>query len=311
MLEIFAVTLPYFALIACGWVARWAGVMGEGSPRVLNDFVLFFALPALMIRTIGGIPLDEVLSPGFLAVWGIVSLALFVGALTVSGLLLRQGGRAAVIHAAAGAHGNVGYLGISLVIGLLGESAAAPVAMAIIFDMLVIIPLVIGLIELFGPGGGRGELWRILRVSAANPFVIAIAAGLLLSLSGLSVPGALDDFMKVLGQAAVPAALFAIGVTLFGQPLRAAGGEIGALSLAKLAIHPIAVAVVAIRPVFGLSREEIAAAILLAALPVANNVFVIATRYDTRPGRVSSVIFISTCLALLSFNLWAWLLLGG
>ncbi|MGM0586554.1 MAG: AEC family transporter, partial [Pseudomonadota bacterium] len=135
MLEIFAVTLPYFALIACGYLARGTGVMGEGSPRVLNDFVLFFALPALMIRTIGNIPLEEVLRPGFIAVWAIVSVALFAGSWLVSGGLFRQGGRVATIHAAAAAHGNVGYLGISLVISLMGEGAAAPVAMAIIFDM--------------------------------------------------------------------------------------------------------------------------------------------------------------------------------
>jgi hypothetical protein len=313
MLQIFGVTLPYFALIACGWLAAQRGVMGGGAPRILNDFVLVFALPALMVRTIGQLSIEDVLRPGFIAAWGCVSVALFAGAWLLSGAVLRQPGKAATIHAAATAHGNVGYLGISLVIGLLGPASAAPVAMAIIFDMLVIIPAVIALVEVFGkePGAAsRGEAARIIRASAANPFVLAIAGGLLLSLSGLQPPGPVDDFLRVLGQAAVPAALFAIGVTLYGQPMRAAVGEIGALCAGKLLLHPVLMLAVASRPAFGLSREEIAAAILLAALPVANNVFVIATRHDARPGRVSGAIFASTCLALGTFNLWAWLLQG-
>ncbi len=307
MLEIVAVTLPYFALIFCGWLSRRWGVMGPESPRVLNGFVLFFALPAMMVRAIGAIPIGDVLRPGFLAVWGSVSAALFALTWTVSRFAFGQPGRGAAIHAAAVTHGNVGYLGISLVISLLGQGAAAPVAMAIVFDMLVIIPAAIALIEVFSRrGGGGAEVRRILRASAANPFVIAIGAGLLLSVSGASLPAVADDFLRILGQAATPAALFAIGATLYGQPMRAAVGEIGALSLGKLALHPVLILAVATRPEFGLTQAEIAAAVLLAALPVANNVFVIATRYDERPGRISGAIFASTCLALASFNLWAW-----
>ena len=95
------------------------------------------------------------------------------------------------------------------------------------------------------------------------------------------------------------------GAGIGGDP---AVGEIGALSLIKLILHPIIIVFVFTSETFGLSREEIVAAVLLAALPVANNVFVIATRYEVRPGRISSTIFATTLLALVSFNLWAWLL---
>ena len=88
----------------------------------------------------------------------------------------------------------------------------------------------------------------------------------------------------------VPAALFAIGVTLYAQPMRAAAGELGGICLIKLLLHPLAVLFIATSDVFGLSREEIVAAVLLSSLPVANNVFLIATRYETRPNRVSGAI---------------------
>lgn len=310
MFEIVSVTLPYFALIACGFVARATGIMGEGSPRILNDFVLYFALPALLIRTLGGVPFAEILRPGFLAAWGVVSFGMFAAVFVASAVLFRQPAPAAAIHSMAAAHGNVGYLGITLVIVLMGEAATAPVAMAMMFDMMVIVPLSIVMLELLrGEGGARGVV-RALRAAVLNPFMLAIGGGLALSFSGLTLPGPADSFLQTLGQAAVPAALFAIGVTLYGQPLRGAGMEIGALCAAKLLLHPLAVIFVATSEIFALSREEIVAAVLLSALPVANNVFVVATRYDMRPGRISTVIFGTTLLALGSFNLWAWLLIS-
>ncbi|MFN3262792.1 MAG: AEC family transporter [Pikeienuella sp.] len=313
MFAIFGVTLPYFALIGCGYAARWRGVMVEGSAKALNAFVLYFALPALMVRTIAAIPFEDVFNPGFFAAWGSVSVLMFVGTLIVSGLVMRQGGAAATVHAAATTHGNVGYLGITLVVSLAGEAAAAPVAMAIIFDMLFVVTLTIALLSRLSPGAGAEvpSLLATARSAILNPFVLAIGAGLLLSLSGAEIPKPVDDFMRILGMAAVPAALFAIGVTLYGQPMRAAASELGWICAAKLLIHPLVMIFVATTDVFGLTREEIVIAVLLASLPVANNVFILALRYETRPNRMSGAILFSTGAALATFNLWAWLLLSG
>lgn len=313
MFEIVGVTLPYFALIACGYVARWRGVMVEGSAKALNAFVLYFALPALLIRTISAIPFEEVFRPGFFAAWGAVSVLMFAGTFLVSALIARQGSAAASIHAAATTHGNVGYLGITLVVSLAGEAAAAPVAMAIIFDMLVVVTLTIALLSRLAPGAGTAtpSLLATARSAILNPFVLAIGAGLILSLSGIAPPKPVDDFMRILGMAAVPAALFAIGVTLYAQPMRTAATELGWICAAKLLLHPLAMIFVATTDIFGLTREEIAIAVLLASLPVANNVFILAMRYETRPNRISGAILFSTAAALATFNLWAWLLLSG
>ena len=308
MLEIVSVTLPYFALILCGYVARGTGVMVEGSAKALNGFVLYFALPAMMIRAIGAIPFQEVLNVQFAVAWASISLALFVVVLAISMVVFREGGAAATVRAAASAHGNIGYLGLTLVIGLMGEVAAGPVAMAIIFDMMILIPISIALLEFFRNEDGGG-LAKTLRAAVLNPFVISIAAGLALSVSGASLPRPADDFLRILGMAAVPAALFAIGVTLYAQPMRAAAGELTAICFVKLLIHPLVVVFVATADFFDLTREEVAIAVLLSALPVANNVFLVATRYETRPNRISGAILFSTSLALITFNLWAWVLL--
>lgn len=311
MLAILGVTLPFFALILCGYVARGKGIMKEGSQRALNDFVLFFALPALMVRTIGAIPIAEILNPAFLATWTTVSAGMFATVALTAGLLLRQPGKTAVIQAFACAHGNVGYMGITLVIGVLGPAAAAPVSMAIVIDMLLLIPVVIALTEYLArrDGSPLRALATAGRAAIANPLVIPIIFGLALAWADVTLPKVVDDFLRVLGMAAVPAALFAIGVTLHGQPMRGAVTELALLCLMKLIVHPIAVALVATRA-FGLEGELLVAAVLLAALPVANNVFVLATRYESRPGLISGAILVSTSLALVTFNLWAALALG-
>lgn len=309
MTEITAVTLPFFALILCGLLARWRGVAVTNSAPALNAFVLWFALPALLVRTLGDLPLADMVDPGFLVGWIAVSAALFAGTAGLA-LVLGSSARIAVIRAATASHGNVGYLGLTLVIGVLGAQASGAVVMAIIVDFLLVIPAVIAAIELTArPGAGAsGAFLRAIRAAIANPFVLAIVAGLTLSASGLALPGPVDDFLAVLGAAAVPTALFAIGVTLYGQPLTGPAIELAALSVLKLLIHPLLVFWV-MGNLLGLPAETVAAGVLLAALPVANNVFLLATRYEVHPGIVSGAILVSTAAALLTFNLWAGFLL--
>lgn len=113
----------------------------------------------------------------------------------------------------------------------------------------------------------------------------------------------------MLGAAAVPTALFAIGVTLYGQPLSGSAGELGLLSLLKLVVHPLLIFLL-MHHVLALEASLVEAGVLLAALPVASNVFILATRYEVRPGMVSGAILVSTTAALISFNLWAAYLRG-
>jgi predicted permease len=311
MPSVLAVTLPFFALILCGWIARASGVMNEAAPRALNAFVLYFALPALLVRTLSGLPLSSLAVPSFIAAWVSVSLAMFA-LVALAARLLRQGPKAAIMQAGAAVHGNVGYLGITLVIGVLGPSATAAVSMAIVLDFLVVVPLVIALTELVGrrASGPLAALAAAGRSAVANPFVLSILAGLALAALGVRPTGVVDDFLRVLGQAAVPAALFAIGATLYGQPLRAAGPELAAISVLKLVVHPILIVLV-MSDLFAVPKALIGPAALLAALPVANNVFVLATRYEARPGVVSASILATTAAALITFNLWAGLVIGG
>lgn len=306
MQETFGATLPFFALILCGYVARWLGVMGDGSAKVINNFVLYFALPALLVRTLAGLPISTLLDLDFLIAWTTVGVALFaLVAISATGAM-RQRGPDAVVQAAAASLGNVGFLGITLIVSLLGEEALAAVSMAIIVDLVVIIPATVALLEFLGNRSQSplNTFSSVARAFVVNPFVVAIFAGLFLSFVNISFPQGIDDFLRILGMAAVPTALFAIGVTLFGQSIRAAWIEITLLCALKLIFHPIAMFIVTAL-ILDMQRDLIVAATLLAALPIANNAFVIAMRFDVRPEVISGAILVSTSAALVTFNVWA------
>ena len=306
MQETFAATLPFFALILCGYLARWRGVMGPGSSPVLNNFVLYFALPALFIRTLAGLPFETLLNRDFVLVWSIAGVIIYGAIVIAATVIRRQSVAQGVILALGAAHGNIGYLGITLVVVLLGPPAVAAMSMAVAVDFILFVPLTLVILEL-SRSRQSSKLGTVIYASktlVANPFVISIFVGLSLSYLGVGIQKNIDDFLNILGMAAVPAALFALGVTLFGQPLGSDWMEIGFLGVLKLLVHPLLVLGLSLY-VFELPSNLIAAATLLAALPIANNVFIIATRYDMRVRVVSGAILVSTTLALVSFNVWA------
>lgn len=309
MLETFGMTLPFFALILCGYFARWQGVMGDGSAKVLNNYVLYFALPALLVRTLSGLPTNQLLEPKFLFAWTLVSSLLFALVMTTGLFVLRYDGAKAAVQAATGSLGNVGFLGLTLVVSVLGDAALAPVSMAIMVDLVLIIPVTIALLEFYSDRN-RSPLEALASVAVAlvaNPFVLSIFLGLALSVIGFDFPKGIDDFLRILSMAAVPTALFAIGVTLFGQPLGTVWLGISVLCTLKLVVHPIAIYIVTAL-ILSLPDDIVVAATLLAALPTANNAFVIAMRFNNQPELVSSCILTSTLAAIFTFNIWALIL---
>jgi len=311
MQETFSATLPLFALIFCGYIARWRGVMGDGSAKVLNNFVLYFALPALLVRTLAGLPIAALLDARFIVIWVVVGGALFVSVALLAAGTFGQRKPDAVIQAAGASLGNVGFLGLTVVVSLLDREAIAVVSMAIMLDLVLIVPTTVALLDLLGSSQASSlqkTLANVARSLVGNPFVASIFLGLVLSFANLEFPPGVDDFLRTLGMAAVPTALFAIGVTLYGQPISAHWMEVTLLSVLKLVVHPLIILGAAIL-VPDIPRDIAVAATLLAALPVANNAFVIATRFDVRPSVVSGAILVSTSASLVTFNIWASLLI--
>ena len=324
MQAILPVTIPFFALVLLGYLAAQRRVLPESAIPGLNAFVLYFALPCMLFRFGAGMPFGKLIDPVLIGIYALC--ALLVVALTVTMTLrLRAGGpgvnlKDAAFGAFVAAFPNSGFMGVPLLVGLLGEAAAGPVMGTLLVDLFMTSTLCLALAQAHTQRAGAADetsvltaVLRALRGAATNPQPWAIALGALFGASGLTLPGPLAQVVKMLGDSATPVALFTIGAVLWraGQhahtrtPVR----RYLPVALIKLFVHPLLVgsAGLAARaagvqvPAFGLM-----VLVLAAALPSASGVSLLAERFGADNGRVARIIMASTALAFVSFTLIAW-----
>jgi predicted permease len=315
MQAIFAVTFPFFALVLCGYLAARQRILPEAAIPGLNIFVLYFALPCMLFRFGASTPVAQLLDPAVLGVYAIAGLTI-VG-LTIALTLPRVNLKDAAFGALVAAFPNLGFMGVPMLLALLGPAAMGPVSAAIMFDVVVTSSLCVGIAQAHdATGRGRGAtLANALRGTAKNPLPWAIALGALASHLGLALPGPLAQVIKLLGDAATPVALFSIGSVLWRAGQHAHTRTPVALylpvALIKLIVHPLlafALGKAAIALGAQLSDFNLTVLVLGAALPSASNVSLMAERYEADNGRVARIIMASTVLAFLSFSLLASLL---
>lgn len=322
MQAILAVTVPFFALVLCGYLAARQRVLPEAAIPGLNAFVLFFALPCMLFRFGASQPFAQLINPSLIAVYALA--ALVVVFFTVAVTLRRTDGRGvdaknAAFGALVAAFPNTGFMGVPLLVALLGERAAGPVIGTILVDLFLTSSLCIALAQAGTADDGqphdsmRATVLRSLRGALSNPLPWSIGLGAALAASGLALPEPVSQVIKMLGDAASPVALFTIGAVLWraGQHVhtRTPVGQYLPVALIKLFIHPLLVLGLGLLlRAAGLPMPEFGLMVLMlaAALPSASNVSLLAERYGADNGRVARIIMASTVLAFVTFSLLAW-----
>jgi predicted permease len=321
MQAILAVTIPFFALVFCGYLAAWRQVLPESAIPGLNGFVLYFALPCLLFRFGAGTPVLDLLNPVVLAVY--LASALLIVFLTIALTLSeRIPMQDAAFGALVAAFPNTGFMGVPLLVALLGKAAAGPVICSVLADLFVTSSLCIALAQgsvvkdatgLPAGPGAQAAVLRALRGALSNPLPWSIALGALVSMTGLALPGPLSTLVGMLADAASPVALFTIGAVLWRSGRHAAHrtplADYLPVALIKLIVHPLLVlALGASAHALGapLSTFQLTVLTLAAALPSASNVSLLAERYGADNGRVARIIMSSTVLAFASFSGLAW-----
>ncbi len=303
MLATLPVVLPIFALILTGWLARRGGLLGPQATSEINRFVVYLALPALLFDVMAHAAWSEIWQPGFIAAFGGSSLALL--ALTVA-LRLRRGRPLAdaAIDGLNAAYPNTGFMGFPLALVALGPAALAPTTIATILTVCLVFAGAIVLIEAglrAGPGGAR-LVGAVARALARNPLLLAPLAGAMLAASGLAVPAPAETFLKLLGGAASPCALVALGLFLArsgGAGAPRPGREAGATALLvalKLVVHPVLT--YALGRWLGLSPILLHTAVLMAALPTGTGPFMLAEFYRREGAVTADTILVSTVLSV-------------
>lgn len=296
------IVLPVFAIIGVGYLCGARRLLGPESSAALNLFVYWVALPALVFRAMATVELDRVIDPGFIA--GFIGPVLLIWPLSslAARLLFRGNLAESTLHGANAVLGNSGFLGIPLAITAWGEAAMLPAIVATIVNTAMIPGLAIALVEIERgrDAGLGGVLAKVGRALATNPILVAPVLGLACAAAG-PVPAPADTFTRILGAAAAPCALFAIGLFLVSKPQSEGRAEVGLIVAIKLVLLPAltALTLFVLVPALGpLDPLWAKTGLLMAALPTGAGTFVLAQAYGIYVLRTSSAILWGTVLSV-------------
>jgi predicted permease len=303
------VALPIFGVILAGWLAgRWR-ILGGESTAALNAFVSYFALPVLFFGSLARTPVAAVLDPPLIAGLGLAVLTTFLVGMLSTRLVGRTSLAAMSLQGIAAAWGNVGYMGVPLCLAAFGERSLPPAMLSVIVTSVLCMVVGVMLVEL-EVAAGHGPLRTFLRAAfnvARNPLPLSMALGVAVSAVQLPIPTPVEKWLDLLGAAAAPCALFAIGLFLSDQSVRSGLVEAGMASVIKLVLQPLLVLL--ILPFF-VDLRSVAGqvAILMAALPSAANAFVLARQFGISVEQNSATVLVSTGFSVITVSaLLVWL----
>ena len=304
-MSVLSIVVPIFLLIGVGYVATRAKLLSDAAQRGIAEFAFNYAMPALLFRGVAGAGVAE---PGS----GRIALAYFSAAGLVwalAALLTRVVLRRPAIDGATVAmtscFGNIVMIGIPLVLAVVGEAAAAP--MAIILALHSPLMWIVGTLhqQSVTHQTGRSPLrtaFILSRELARNPLLLAIAAGIAWRLTGLAVPPMIDNSVALLAQAGVPCAQVALGASLTRFAIK---GQVPTLSLIlalKLLAFPLAVYIMAVQ-IFALPKPAAQVALIFASMPAGANAFLFAERTQRVVNSTSGAVALGTILGAVTVTL--------
>jgi hypothetical protein len=309
MQAIFNVALPIFGVILAGLLAgRWR-ILGGEATGALNAFVSYFALPVLFFGTLARTPVRAVLDPDLMLGFSLVVLATFALGMLSTRLAVRGGLAGMSLQGIAASWGNVGYMGVPLCLAAFGEAGLPPAMLAVIVTSIISMVFGVMLIEL-EVAAGHGPVITFLNAAwnvARNPLPLSIVAGIIWSGLALPLPTPVEKWLDLLGAAASPCALFAIGLFLSDKSVRHGLAEAGLATLIKLLVQPLLAAV--ILPWF-IDLKSVAgqAALVMASLPTAANAFVLAKQFNVQVEQNTASVLLSTAFSVVTVSaLLVWL----
>jgi len=312
MLQVIGLVLPFFGLILVGYVLGKLVRRPVEALGWMTAFILYLALPALFFQLLSRTPIEELTQWRFVLGSLIATYCVFAAMFVLSMIVSRGDIPKSTMRGLAAAYGNIGYMGPGLALIAFGEAAAVPVALIFCFENLMhftLAPLLMALAGTEKQSGGRLLLSVVSKV-ALHPFVIATVAGVIAAALHFAPPEPLARFIDYLARAAAPCALFAMGVTLALRPLRKLPLDVAPIATLKLAIHPVACYMV-LSWVGDFPDAWMYTGVLLASLPTATNVFVIAQQYGVWVERASATILVTTLISVLTVTSLIYLFASG
>lgn len=312
MSEVIGLVLPFFGLIFLGFLVARLTRQPLEALGWMNTFIIYVALPALFFQLLAKTPFEKLTEWNFI-LGSVFSTYIVFSLMFAASVIISRGEIAqSTIKALAAAYGNIGYMGPGLALLAFGEQAAVPVALIFCFENIIhfaVAPMMMAL-----SGGEKRPaselILDVVRKIVLHPFIIATAVGVAAAYFQFRPPLPAERLLAYLSNAAAPCALFAMGVTLALRPLNRVPAEMLPIALLKLIVHPLLCYVV-LSAVGNFSPAWLFSAVLLAALPTATNVFVIAQQYGVWVQRASASVLITTCLSVFTVTGLLYLIRNG
>ncbi|CAN7754580.1 AEC family transporter [Bradyrhizobium sp. LjRoot220] len=312
MADILNLAIPYFSLIFIGFACGKSKRLPEAGLAWMNFFLLYVSLPALLFGIMSRTPFSELNNPPFLIATTLGTIAAFILAMVTGRVIGELSLRKASMAGLAGAYGNIGYMGPGLALAVLGTKAAAPTALIFCCDSIFlfsIVPLLIAFTDR-KHHSLLHTLGIVTRQIVLNPLIMSACAGALAAALHFRPPVAIDNTLVFLQNAAAPTALFVLGVTVALRPFDRVPWEVPGVIAVKLMIHPLIV--FGLMLLFGpFAQPWAATAVLMASLPPALNVFVIARQNNTWIEPASVAVLIGTFASVVTLTSVMWFIQSG
>ncbi|MEU0003023.1 AEC family transporter [Streptomyces sp. NPDC006314] len=291
--------LSGFAVIAVvigvGYVLGRRGTLGPQGGEVLTRLAFTVAGPALLFTTLAEADLSVLFSSRLLVT--ALSTAAVCGSFVAVGGIRRWGVGRTTIGALCSGYVNSGNLGIPIAAYVLGD--ASLVAPVLLFQVVLVTPVALTVLDLSGTGG-KGTVWRRLLTPLRNPIAVGSLSGVVVSAAGWQLPGPLMNPLTLIGNMSVPAALLAFGMSLHGSaaPGRGRDRELVLLSVGLKSLGQPLVAWALATTVFGLRGAPLLDVVVTSALPAAQNLFTYASRYRVAQSLARESILVSTVVSV-------------
>jgi len=310
MIQILNIIAPIFLIMAAGFISVRRGLFAPGTMAPLGQFVLYIALPALIISTLSRADLQHSIEPLFLVAYGGAALCCYTGVLLVSRLLMGNSWSLSGVKAFGGSFSNSAFIGYPLLLQVFDDPPVATFAMALVFENVILMPIVLTVLESSHHESNgslsqsliKGTAQRVMR----NPVMIAIAIGVALAALDIKLPAMVDNGLELVGKGAAGAALFFIGTALATMKVAASVADASVVGLSKLVLQPLLAAVlVMLLPPFDPALQM--AAVLLSASPMLTIFPVLSGKYG-QTEFASSILLTSTTAAFFSLSAVLYLL---
>ena len=300
---VFNITLPVFGVIFCGYLAGILKILDGNSAEAVNRFVYFFALPPLLFSMTAKAPIHEILNWPFISAYLGGCLLTIITAFLTGRFWFRQPIGPLSLHMFSAVFANTAYMGIPVFLAAFGPDGTLPAVVATVTSNLLLISTAVAVLEVnAGQNGSFRDVSRdVARALVKNPIVISSLVGIVFAACQWPVPGSIQRFLDLMGNAAGPAALFSLGLSLVNRHIGKTLGEVSCIVSIKMLIHP-ALTWILVAFVFKLDPAWGKAAVLLAAMPAGALTYVVAQQYDVHVEQASATIVLSTALSILTLT---------